>query len=301
VTDTLPAGGDPLRILLIGDIVGKPGRRVVRERLAALRREWEIDLVIANAENSAAGSGITHRIFRDLRGAGVDLMTMGDHSWKRRDNLEVFEKEDRLLRPLNYPAQAMGTGSYLFEIPDGPPVGVVVVLGRVFMDAVDCPFRTIDRALEAFPESVRIRIVEFHAEATSEKMAAAWYLDGRVSCVFGTHTHVPTADDRILPGGTAYVSDLGMTGPYDSVIGRRSDAVLHKFLTAMHAPFTVAEENVHLCGALLDVDRKTGRAVSFRRVDVREPEAASFSRDEPWRPVPPPVDREEPAEGSSPS
>ncbi len=266
----------PLKILLIGDIVGKPGRRIVREQLPRLRKEWELDLVIANAENSAAGSGITHRIFRDLRGSGVDLMTMGDHAWKRKDNLEVYQKEERLLRPMNYPDSAMGTGQYVIEVEEGVKVGVVVVLGRVFMENVDCPFRTLDRVLESFPDDVKIRIVEFHAEATSEKMAAAWYLDGRVSCVFGTHTHVPTADDRIFPQGTAYLSDLGMTGPYDSVIGRRAEAVLHKFLTAMHAPFVVAEDNVHMAGALLEVDPLTGRAITFRRVDVRDPGASQF-------------------------
>ncbi len=271
------AGNSPLKILLIGDIVGKPGRRIVREQLPRLRKEWELDLVIANAENSASGSGITHRIFRDLRGAGVDLMTMGDHAWKRKDNLEVYEKEDRLLRPMNYPERAAGTGAYKIDLAEGVSVGLVVVLGRVFMESVDCPFRTVDRVLDSFPEDVKIRIVEFHAEATSEKMAAAWYLDGRVSCVFGTHTHVPTADDRILPKGTAYLSDLGMTGPYDSVIGRRAEAVLHKFLTSMHAPFTVAEDNVHLCGALLEVDSVTGRALAFRRVDVRDDGAPTFS------------------------
>jgi len=268
---------DPLRILIIGDIVGKPGRRIVREQVPRLRKEWGLDLVIANAENSAAGSGITHRIFRDLRGAGVDLMTMGDHSWRRKDNIEVFEKEDRLLRPLNYSDRAVGAGTFVHELEGGTKVGVVVVPGRVFMDGVDCPFRAVDRALEGFDDDVKVRIVEFHAEATSEKTAAGWYLDGRVSCVFGTHTHVPTADDRILSQGTAFVSDLGMTGPYDSVIGRRAEAVLHKFLTSMHAPFTVAEENVHLCGALLEVDRDTGRAVRFRRVDVRDEGAAAFS------------------------
>ena len=273
----------PLKILIIGDIVGKPGRRIVREQLPRLRKEWGLDLVIANAENSAAGSGITLRIFRDLRGSGVDLMTMGDHAWKRKDNLDVYQKEDRLLRPMNYPDRAMGTGRYVIELESGVKVGLVVVLGRVFMEHVDCPFRTLDRVLDEFDDDVKIRIVEFHAEATSEKMAAAWYLDGRVSCVFGTHTHVPTADDRILPQGTAFISDLGMTGPYDSVIGRRAEAVLHKFLTAMHAPFTVAEENVHMAGALLEVDPETGRAVTFRRVDVRDHGASEFDVTGPLR------------------
>ena len=164
---------EPLRILLIGDIVGKPGRRIVRERLPTLRQEWGLDLVIANAENSAAGSGITHRIFRDLRGSGVDLMTMGDHAWKRKDNLEVFEKEERLLRPLNYPEKALGTGSYVIDLPDGTQVGMVIVLGRVFMDSVDCPFRTIDRALVAFPESVKVRSGPSSSPATYRPSSAS--------------------------------------------------------------------------------------------------------------------------------
>jgi metallophosphoesterase (TIGR00282 family) len=213
---------------------------------------------------------------------------MGDHSWKRKENLEVFEKEDRLLRPLNYPERALGTGTFVLGAEDGTQVGVVVVLGRVFMENVDCPFRTIDRALESFPDEVKIRIVEFHAEATSEKMAAAWYLDGRASCIFGTHTHIPTADDRIFPKGTAYISDLGMTGSYDSVIGRRAEPVLHKFLTSMHAPFTVAEENVHLCGALLEADPVTGRAISFRRVDLWDSGGSTFDERGPFRQELPP-------------
>lgn len=264
------ADGDakPIRILLIGDVVGRPGRDVVREYVPRLRESWELDLVIANAENSAAGSGITPRLFRELDSAGIDLMTLGDHAWKRRDNVDVLKKQRTLLRPHNYPDEAVGTGVGTVETADGVPVAVVTVLGRVFMPPVDCPFKKLDATLDQLEDETKIRIVEFHAEATSEKIAAAWHLDGRVSCVFGTHTHVPTADDRVLPGGTAYVSDLGMTGPYSGVIGREPRPVLHRFMTSMHATFNVAEGDVHLCGALLDVDPKTGRAASIRRVDL---------------------------------
>ncbi len=259
---------DPISILILGDVVGRPGRDAVKEWVPRLREAWGLEYVIANAENSAAGSGITPKLFRELNRAGVDLMTLGDHAWKRRDNLDVLDKESHLLRPHNYPADARGTGSIVVETPNGHKIGMVTVLGRVFLGHVDCPFKTIDKALEEFGDDVHIRIVEFHAEATSEKIAAGWHLDGRATCVFGTHTHVPTADERVLPGGTAYITDLGMTGPYDGVIGRDSKAVLFKFLTSMHATFNVAEHNAHLCGVLLRVDPTTGHALSVRRVDL---------------------------------
>lgn len=264
----LPDGRVVQRILILGDVVGRPGRDAVRALVPELRQAWELDLVIANAENAASGSGITPRLFRELANAGVDLMTLGDHSWKRKDNLDVLKKESKLLRPHNYPEDALGTGVGVVETAAGVKVGMVTVLGRIFMAPVECPFRTIDEALATFDDDVKIRIVEIHAEATSEKIATAWHLDGRATCVFGTHTHVPTADDRVLPGGTAYVSDLGMTGPYDGVIGRAVEPVLFKFKTSMHATFTVAENNVHLCGVLLEVDATTGQSVSIRRVDL---------------------------------
>ncbi|MEM7168305.1 MAG: TIGR00282 family metallophosphoesterase [Planctomycetota bacterium] len=262
----MPADG-PYRVLLVGDVVGRPGREAVKEIVPELRQRWRLDAVIANAENSASGSGLTPRLCRELQRAGVDLMTLGDHTWKRRDNLDVLKKEPTVLRPHNYPDDALGTGVIVHEI-EGVPIGFVTVLGRVFMGGVDCPFRTVDRALGSFSDDVKVRVVEVHAEATSEKIAMGWHVDGKVSCVFGTHTHVPTADDRILPHGTAYLSDLGMTGAYDGVIGRDSEPVLHKFISSMHASFTVAQKNVHLCGALLEVDLATGNATSVRRVDI---------------------------------
>lgn len=256
------------RILILGDIVGRPGRDAVTELVPRIREEWQLDFVLANAENSASGSGITPRLHREIARAGVDVMTLGDHAWKRRDNVEVLEKQPFVLRPHNYPDEAAGTGACVFENHDGVKIGIVTVLGRIFLAQVDCPFRTIDRALESFDDDVKIRLVEIHAEATSEKIAVGWHLDGRATCVFGTHTHVPTADERVLPQGTAYITDLGMTGPYDGVIGRDTRAVLHKFLTSMHATFNVAEKNSHLCGILIEADRNTGRALSIRRVDL---------------------------------
>ena len=264
----MPADDALLRILIIGDIVGSPGRDAAKAIVPRLRDELELDLVIANAENAAAGSGITLRIFRELKRAGIDVMTMGDHTWRRKDNLEVLKREDRLLRPHNYPTEALGTGTIVVSADGGVEVGLVTVLGRIFMDPVACPFKTVDAALASFPDSVRVRIVEVHAEATSEKISMGWHLDGKVTCVFGTHTHVPTADDRVLPGGTAYISDLGMTGPYDGVIGRNAEAVLHKFITSMHATFGVASDNVRLCGILLEVEPESGKATSIRRVDI---------------------------------
>ena len=275
----MPGDVHETRILLIGDIVGKPGRRIVQEMLPGLRESLDLDMVIANAENSAAGSGITPKIFADLRAAGVDLMTLGDHAWKRKDNLEVLDKEALCLRPHNYPEEAKGTGWAVVETADGVKVAYIIVLGRVFMDSVDCPLRTVDKVLAQLPEDVKIRIIEFHAEATSEKQAAAWHLDGRATAVVGTHTHVLTADARILTQGTGYISDMGMTGPYDGVIGRDSKPVLHKFLTSMHAPFTVAENNAHLCGVLLSVDPDTGRLSSIRAVDIAESEDGRFSHE----------------------
>jgi len=275
----MPDSDGNLRILLIGDIVGRPGRNVVKDRLPGLRESLDLDMVIANAENSAAGSGITMKIFNELRAAGIDLMTLGDHAWKRRDNLEVLDKEPLCLRPHNYPEVASGKGWSVIETDSGTKVAYIIVLGRVFMEPVSCPFKTIDSILEEIPQDVKVRIVEFHAEATSEKQAAGWYLDGRVTAVVGTHTHVLTADARILTSGTGYISDMGMTGPYDGVIGRDAEPVLHKFLTSMHAPFTVAERNAHLCGVLMTVDPQTGKPATFRAVDIAAEDGDRFCHD----------------------
>ena len=275
----MPDSDDVARLLLIGDIVGRPGRRIVSECLPRLRDEWKLDGVIANAENSAAGSGITEKIYNDLKSAGVDMMSLGDHAWKRKENLIVLDQHEDCIRPYNYPSTAIGAGSYIVEFAPGLKAAYIIVLGRVFMDSVDCPYAAVDRWLESVDEDVKIKIVEFHGEATSEKQAAGWHLDGRVSAVVGTHTPVQTADARVLPGGTGYISDMGMTGPYDGVIGRNATPVLHKLLTSMHASFTVAEDNAHICGVLLEVEKQTGKCISIRPVDVSESDDGKFCHD----------------------
>ena len=258
-----------IQVLLIGDIVGKPGRTILAEKLPGYIREQGIDFVIANGENVAQGSGITEGLFKELVHAGVDCVTCGDHVWRRKEILPVLMKDRRILRPLNYPPEAAGRGMSVLESRSGTRIGVVTLVGRIFMGSADCPFHVVDRALETLRVETPVRFVEIHAEATSEKIAMAWKLDGQVSCVFGSHTHVPTADEQILPGGTAYITDLGMTGPYDSVIGREKRSVLYKFETGMHAPFTVATNDVRLCGAKVKVDAATGRALAIERVLLR--------------------------------
>jgi hypothetical protein len=267
-----------VRALLIGDIVGGPGRRIVQDLVPRLRAEERIDVVIANAENVAAGSGITPPLAEKIFKSGVDLITMGDHVYGKRDGLPVLEKDARIVRPLNYPRDAVGRGLAFHDLPDrGGAVAVLQVQGRVFMGPSDCPFRAADEAIERARARTRVVFVDVHAEATSEKVALGWYLDGRVSCVFGTHTHIQTADERLLPKGAAYITDLGMTGPYESVIGRQIAPVLKKFTTNMPAPFDVAEHDVRLSGAIVEVDAETGRATEIRRVHIRERAGAPAS------------------------
>jgi metallophosphoesterase (TIGR00282 family) len=253
-------------VLLVGDIVGKPGRTILKEKLPAYIEENRVDFVIANGENAAQGSGITESLFREVVKTGVDCVTCGDHVWRRKEVLPILERDRRLLRPLNYPAEAVGHGSGLYDTRSGGRIGVVTVVGRIFMGPAECPFHAVDRAIETLRVDTRLIFVEIHAEATSEKIAMGWKLDGRVSCVFGSHTHIPTADETVLPGGTAYITDIGMTGPYDSVIGRDKRSVLYKFETGMHAPFTVASGDVRICGALVTLDPASGKASSIERV-----------------------------------
>jgi metallophosphoesterase (TIGR00282 family) len=255
-----------IKVLLIGDIVGKPGRSVVKELLGGFVSENNIEFVIANGENAAQGSGITENLFKEIVGAGVDVVTSGDHTWRRKEVIPVLEKDKRLLRPHNYPATCPGKGSRVFDTRQGFRIGVITVLGRVFMSGVECPFLTVAKAVEEVKVSTPMCIVEVHAEATSEKIAMGWRFAGKVSCLFGTHTHIPTADERVLPGGTAYITDLGMTGPYDSVIGRKKESVIYKFETTMHAPFDVATGDVRLCGAVVTLDTETGKATAIERV-----------------------------------
>ena len=257
-----------IRILFIGDIVGRPGRELVRRGLQAIVERHEIDLVIANAENAAAGFGITREIGDQLLEWGVDVMTSGNHIWDKKGALDYIGAEPRLLRPANYPAGAPGNGSYLARTRDGRPVGVVNVMGRVFMLNIDDPFTSVLREIEALKQRTRIVLIDFHAEATSEKIAMGWHLDGKVTAVVGTHTHVQTADERILPKGTAYLTDVGMTGPHDSIIGVEIEAALGRFLTALPAKFETATGNPRLNAVIVEADDATGRATKIERLSL---------------------------------
>ncbi|MBU0683574.1 MAG: TIGR00282 family metallophosphoesterase [Candidatus Omnitrophota bacterium] len=257
-----------MRILFLGDIVGRPGRSIVRAKLNIFRENENIDLVIANGENSAAGSGLTPRISEELFDGGVDVLTSGDHIWKKREIYEFLEGSDRIIRPLNYPEGAPGKGSTIINVGN-IKVAVVNLLGRVFMDAVECPFVKGRREAERLKEITPIIIVDMHAEATSEKIAMGWYLDGIVSAVIGTHTHIQTADEKILPRKTAYITDSGMTGPYDSVIGRKKECVLDRFLTQLPSRFEMAEGDIEMHGVIVDVDEKTGNALKITRIQIK--------------------------------
>lgn len=256
-----------IRILFLGDIVGEPGRKAVMARLPSLREEEEIDFVIVNGENSAGGRGITSKIAIDLLRAGVAVITTGDHVWDQRDIVDYFPTEPRLLRPINYPESVVGAGAVVLETAKGK-VGVINAQGRVFMNPpLEGPIPAVEAAAATMAEEgVRVIVTDFHAEATSEKIAFGRALDGKVSAVFGTHTHVQTADERIFPGGTAYLTDVGMCGPDDSVLGREIDSVLWRFRTGMPTRFPIAKGPVRLCGVIVDVALETGRAIAVRRV-----------------------------------
>jgi metallophosphoesterase (TIGR00282 family) len=257
-----------VRILFIGDIVGRPGRDLLKRGLTAIVDYHSIDVVIANAENSAAGFGITREIGDQLLEWGVDVMTSGNHIWDKKEALDYIGAEPRLLRPANYPAGVPGNGSYLARTRHGETVGVINIMGRVFMANIDDPFAVVLREIEAMRERTRTIFVDFHAEATSEKIAMGWHLDGRVSAVVGTHTHVQTADERILPKGTAYLTDVGMTGPHDSIIGVDIEAALARFRTAMPAKFETATGNPRLHAVIVETDSPTGRAVDIERLSL---------------------------------
>src|SRR4051812_9694823 len=263
----------PLKILFIGDVVGSPGRKIVGKVLPRLIHRWGLDLVICNAENAAGGSGLTIRCHEDLVEAGVDVFTLGDHVYRKDEVFTLFERTNRLLRPANFPADSPGEEHVLVEARDGTPVAVFTLLGRTYMRPVDCPFRAADRVLERIGGATRVVVVDVHAEATSDKQLLGRYLDGRVTAVLGTHTHVATADEQILPGGTAFQADVGMTGPYDSILGRRYDRVLAATLTGVPHHFDVAAGDPRLCGALVEVDPASGKALAIRRVSVNQEEA----------------------------
>ena len=259
-----------MTILFIGDIVGRPGRELIRKGLRALVDRYDVDLVIANAENAAAGFGITREIGDTLLEYGVDVMTSGNHIWDKKEAIEYIGTEPRLLRPANYPAGVPGRGSYVAQTGDGRSVGIINVMGRVFMLNIDDPFACVLREIEAIRHRARVIIVDFHAEATSEKVAMGWHLDGKVTAMFGTHTHVQTADERILPNGTAYLTDAGMTGPHDSIIGMDRGSSLGRFLNAMPSKFEPATGNPRLNGVVVEADDKTGRATRVTRISYSE-------------------------------
>jgi len=259
-----------MRILFIGDIVGKPGRDLLRKGLRSLVDHFGVEFVIANVENSAAGFGITKDIGDSIVEWGVDVMTSGNHIWDKKEVLDYIPTEPRLLRPANYPAGVPGRGAHVVQSGDGRSVGVINVMGRVFMLNIDDPFQIVLREIEAMRARTRIIIVDFHAEATSEKIAMGWHLDGKVTLVVGTHTHVQTADERILPNGTAYLTDAGMTGPHDGIIGMEREPSLARFLNGMPSRFEPATGNPRLNGVIVDADDKTGRAIAVRRVSYSE-------------------------------
>lgn len=265
-----------MRILFIGDIFGRPGRNIVRERLAPLLREHSVDLCIANGENAAAGFGLTPQLAEEFFDLGIDVITTGNHVWDKRELVDYFNAAAnepysparRVLRPANYPAGTPGVGVYEGATRAGVPYAVVNLQGRVFMATIDDPFRVADRLLESI--AAKVIFVDFHAEATSEKVALGWYLDGRVTALIGTHTHIPTADTRVLPGGTAYQTDVGMTGPYDSVIGVQKEQILQRFLTSLPTRFETALNDVRFCAVLVECDEITGRARAIQRIMLDE-------------------------------
>jgi hypothetical protein len=255
-----------MKILFIGDIVGKPGRRVIREMLPEIISDHGIDCVVANCENAAAGFGVTREIVEDLLNNQIDVLTSGNHIWDKKDIKDFIEDFKTLIRPANHPSGTPGWGSAIVPTrTGGNHVGVINLAGRIFMQPLDCPFRTAEKEIEKIKSKTPIIIVDFHAEATSEKKTMGWFLDGRVSAVLGTHTHVQTADEDILPRGTAYISDVGMTGPFDSVIGIEKKEILERFLTQIPNRFDVAKGDVRLQGVILDIDEISGRSRGIER------------------------------------
>jgi hypothetical protein len=254
-----------MRILFIGDIVGAPGRRIVVERLEDIIANEQADLVIANGENSASGFGITPRLTEELLSIGIEVLSGGNHIWDRKEILDFIPREPRLLRPANFPAASPGRGLFRGTSRQGIPYAVLCLQGRIFMASNEDPFSTADRELASLGPETKVILVDIHAEATSEKQAMGWYLDGRVSAVVGTHTHVPTADERILPNGTAYITDVGMTGPHDSVIGMEKGSIIKRFLDGLPARFEVATGDIQMNAVFIEVDSLSGRAVSIAR------------------------------------
>ena len=271
-----------LNVLCIGDIVGRPGRRIVADKLKRLVKELNIDCVIANAENAAGGSGLTPQIYNKLLRYGVNLITLGDHTYRKREIIQTLEVADNIARPANLSEFAAGRGVGVYKTGKGPTVGVVSLIGRMFMKPADCPYSAVDRILPQLQQQADIIIVDFHAEATSEKVAMGHYLDGRVSCCFGTHTHIVTADERILPKGTAYITDIGMTGAHDSVLGRGAESVLKAFRTQMPVPFEIATGDVKMDAILVVVDSngKKAERIERIRIDTELKDPTSYDSDD---------------------
>ncbi|MEG6586427.1 TIGR00282 family metallophosphoesterase [Dendrosporobacter sp. 1207_IL3150] len=254
-----------MKILIIGDICGSPGRKAAAHFIPLLQKEHSVDLTIANGENAAGGVGITASVFDELLSYNIDIVTSGNHIWDKKEIFNFIDGESRLIRPANYPPGTPGLG-YCFFDKDGIRIAIINLAGRAFMPPIDCPFREIDNILEKVKSQADIIIVDFHAEATSEKMALGWYLDGRVSCIVGTHTHIQTSDERILPNGTAYITDLGMVGPWNSVLGVEKDLIIKKFLTGLPVKFNLADGPTVFSAVLLTVNVDTGKAESITRI-----------------------------------
>jgi metallophosphoesterase (TIGR00282 family) len=255
-----------LRILFIGDVVGSPGRRILRECLPALKEQYRPNLVIANGENLAGGLGATPKLIREITEYGVHVVTMGNHTWRRAEMVKGITLLDNVVRPANYPPGTPGENYLIYDLGSGRRIAIFNLLGRIFMEPFDCPFRAGMQLAEKLRQQTPVVILDMHAEATSEKMAVAWYLDGKISAVLGTHTHVQTADERILPKGTAFITDVGMTGPHDSIIGMKPQQVLTRFVTGIPARFEVADENLRLNAVLVEIDDETGMAKKIERI-----------------------------------
>ena len=259
-----------IKVLFIGDIFGNLGRKAINSHLKSLKREYQADFCIVNGENAAAGRGITKKIASEFYSAGADCITMGNHTWGRNDIVDFIDEDEKMVRPANYSKNVPGKGSRIITNSNDKKIGVVNVLGRVYMDGCDCPFEAIEREIEYLKQDVKIVIVDIHAEATSEKSAIAWDFDGRVSAVLGTHTHVQTADERILPFGTAFLTDVGMTGPYDGIIGVDRKIIIKKFKTGMPQRFEPALGKAQINGVYLEIDEKTGKALKIERINMKD-------------------------------
>jgi len=264
-----------LTILFVGDVVGEPGRRAVSKLLPEARAQYKADFCVVNGENAAGGAGITPKTFAELRAAGADVVTTGDHVWDNKEVMAMMGNEPRLLRAANYPSRAAGSGSIVIESTAGLKIAVLNLMGRTFMKNLDCPFHTAEREVARLRQETSVIFVDMHAETTSEKIAIARFLDGQVSAVIGTHTHVQTADEQIFPQGTAFLCDAGMTGPHESVLGREIQPVIQRFLTQMPQKFEVAQRDIRLNGAVVQIDSETGHAVSIQRISIRPDPAES--------------------------